>query len=238
VPYPQSQIPLLKDIFERPALSKVEGIRITLGALATSLGVTVSQLAPMVREGLLKKRSEENLITSRTLIDAVPEPALTWMKGWFLPARAKQLFSVENLSDLLGIPMREVLPLAARHDVPVQREPSLGFTFSVWAARTLIERCLRSREHAQRFDRIALLHMLLGESPEKAAAPPVFDEELEAELARVAQLEEPTRGLRTIEILSALNDARMLAESAIRARVPGSPSVSGSEQDDVSAPSS
>src|SRR5271163_364534 len=100
----QSPIPLLRDIFAAsPVGSKVQGIRITLGTLATSLGVTVAQLAPLVREGYLHKRDEAELITPRTMIDAVSEPAVTWMKLWFLPAAAKPLFSVENMADLLGI---------------------------------------------------------------------------------------------------------------------------------------
>src|SRR5271154_4674179 len=125
------QPPLLRDIFLRESPSKVEEIRISLGNLATSLGVTVSVLAPLVREGYLRKRSEESLIPSRTVIDAVPEPALSWMRTWFLPAAAKPLFSIENMADLLSCSMREVLPAAARHDVPVHRDPALGFCFSI-----------------------------------------------------------------------------------------------------------
>jgi len=214
---PQTPL-LLSEIFARVPFAKVEPIRISLGALAKSLIVTVPELCPLVREGYLRKRSEENLLTAKTLVDAPPEAAITWMRSWFLPATAKPLFSVDNLAELLGVPAREVLPIAAAHDLPCQRDPALGFVFSAWATRTLLLRVAKGQNaQATRFDRIAILWRLMEEDPVEAAAPPKFDSELEKELARVAQLEEPARGLRTVEIIESLQDARVLAESAIRA---------------------
>lgn len=208
-----AQPPLLRDIFLREPTPKLEEIRISLGTLAISLGVTVSQLAPLVREGYLRKRDDQNLITSKTQIDAVPEAALAWMRTWFLPAAAKPLFSVENLADLLNCPVREVLPAAAQHDVPVHRDPALGFCFSIWAARQLLLRSVRARDHATRFDRQALLWRVLEKDPEKAAAPPLYSEELEKELARVAKLEEPARGIRAMELAEVMRDAKLLEEN-------------------------
>jgi hypothetical protein len=208
----QSQIPLLTEIFRRNPQAKISEIRISAGALAKSLGVTVAELAPLIREGYLRKRSEEVTITSQTILDAPPEAAVVWMRNWFLPAAAKPLLSVENMAELLGVQVRQVLPAAAMHDVPVHRDPALGFCFSIWAARQLLLRSVRARDHATRFDRIALLWRILEKDPEKAAAPPVFQEELEKELARVAKLPEPTRSLRTLEIMEALHDAELLAD--------------------------
>lgn len=116
------------------------------------------------------------------------------------------------MADLLNILPREVLPLAAAHEVPVMRDGAVGFVFSIWAARNLLLRSIRGRDTA-RFDRIACLWMILQEDPEKAAAPPPFDKRIEVELERVAKLPEPTRSLRSAEIMSALNDSWLVAES-------------------------
>jgi hypothetical protein len=207
-----TKIPLLSEIFRRHP-SAPEEIRTTLGQLAEKLQVTVAALAPLVREGYLKKRSGEEMLTSKTVIDGVPEPALVWMRSWFQPVGAKPLFGVADVADLLGCEVREVLPAAALHDVPAHRDPALGFCFSIWSTRQLLLRSVRARDHAQRFDRVALLWRILEKDPEKAAQPPKFDESLEKELARVAKLEEPTRSLRTMEIMEALRDAQVLAAS-------------------------
>lgn len=174
------------------------------------------------------------MITSSTVLDAPPEAAVVWMRNWFLPCQAKPLFSVENVAELLGVQIREVLPAAAAHDVPVHRDPALGFCFSIWATRQLLLRSVRARDHATRFDRQAILWRLLEQDPEKAAQPPVFQEAWEKELARVAKLPEPTRGLRTVELMEALHDAEMLASSvpaAIPGAVPASESGDDSDQD-------
>ena len=153
-------------------------------------------------------------MTSATVIDSPPEAAIIWMRSWFLPATAKPLYSLENVAELLNVPTREVLPLAAAHDIPCQRDEALGFVFSVWATRTLLMRVIRGREiQGARFDRQAMLWRLLEQDPEKAAAPPRFEEELEKELERVNKLPEPTRGMRTLQIIEAMRDAEGLAAS-------------------------
>ena len=101
--------------------------------------------------------------------------------------------------------------------------------------RNLLLRTARARDHATRFDRIAIIWRLLEKDPEKAAAPPIFDEELEKELARVAKLEDPgVRAVRVVEIMESLRDAKRLAESVLSPEFATvSRNSAGSELDDA-----
>lgn len=185
----------------------------SLGSLAKALNVLIGELIPFVQCGYVRLLPPTQSVSSHSSIAAIPEAAVTWMRSWFLPVAAKGLFSIDNMADLLNILPREVLPLAAAHEVPVMRDGAVGFVFSTWGARTLLLRSIRGRDHTARFDRIACLWMILQEDPEKAAAPPPFDKRIEAELERVAKLDEPTRSLRSAEIMSALTDSWLVAES-------------------------
>jgi hypothetical protein len=207
---PSSQPPLLKEIFAHEPAEKP--VHMSVANLCKALNVGVSDIAPFIQQRYIKLVSAGH-ISSQATIEAIPEAAIIWMRSWFLPVQAKPLFSLENIADLLNVTVREVLPLCAQHEIPVTRDPVLGFTLSIWAARMLLLRTIRGREHTARFDRIALLHRILEKDPEKASQPPSFDQELEDELERVAKLDEPTRSLRSAQIWENLNDARLIAAS-------------------------
>lgn len=224
----ESKIPLLRDIFLHPKSD--QATQMSVGGLCKALNCTTSQILPFIQAGYIKLISSGH-VSSLSQIESLPGPAVEWMRSWLLPVSAKPLLSVENMADLLNIQMREVLPLAAKHDVPVLRDPATGFVFSIWSARTLLLRSIRSREHATRFDRQAMLWRLLEKDPEKAAQPPDFDEELEKEMERVAKLEEPTRSLRSAEIMSALYDANQIwATRETSEVIPSEPSLPGRSQ--------
>jgi hypothetical protein len=156
-----------------------------------------------------------------------------------MPVAAKPLFSVDNLAELLGVPAREVLPIAAAHDLPCQRDPALGFVFSAWATRTLLLRVVQGRNaQAVQFSRQALLWRLMEEDPARAGDPPVFDKALEEEMARVAQLPEDVCALRTVEIMEAMRDAKRMQQAAQSIRVAASrarATASGSGSDSASS---
>lgn len=187
-------IPLLRDILpgpeRRPPMS--------LALLAKELNVPVSRLMPLVEMGYLRA------IDSQTVESPLPA-GLLWLRGWFQPPQAKPLFSAKDIATLLGIEEEAVPALAAAYDVPVGHDPALGVTFSVWAARRLIMGVLGT---GVRFDRQAMLHFLIGD-PAKAC--PRFEQSLENEIQRVAELPEPARSIRRENLLAHWKDAKAVS---------------------------
>lgn len=187
---------------------------ISLGGLAQSLRCAVARVAPLVREGWLKARSTTlQGINSGTLVEAPGKQALLWLQSWVQPPTTKQVWSLGDLAELTGKTEREVLKLAAREKVPTVHDPGFGLMFSAWAARTVIRASVtkitpgRAANH-YRFDRQAMLWMILDADPEQALATmPKYDHELEQELARAGRLEEPQRSRRLGELVRAWRDS-------------------------------
>jgi hypothetical protein len=206
-----NMLPTLKEIFRSSDEPKLA----TAGTLAGSLSLTIEQLEPFVDAGYIKARSSPPL-TTQSWIEIPPEAALTWMRSWFQPPQAKPLLSAADMSALLEIEQGEVVKLAARHSIPVTRDPILGWLFSVWGAQKLITCMLRGRpsNYSPRFDRQAMLWWLLQDDPERVATVPSYNEELEQEIQRVSRLKEPTKTLRAQAIIAQFREAREIAEAA------------------------
>lgn len=222
VPLPQdAKPPLLSEMFKHEP-SSPSPPSMSIGSLARALNVMTAELLPFISAGYIRLTPPHQSISSHSTIQAIPESAVSWMRSWFLPVYAKGLFSIDNMADLLNILPREVLPLAAAHEVPVMRDAGVGFVFSTWGARTLLLRSIRGRD-CPRFDRQAALWSILAEDPEKAATPPPFSERLEKELERVAKLEEPARSLRSVQLITAMEDAYKIATSIRGAKIESAP---------------
>lgn len=199
-------IPLLSQIFEPPNAGDAPAM--TMGNLAVALNVPLSRLEPLALHGWIKLRSA-GPITSKSLITSPTEAAISWLRQWFQPVFAKPMFSRLDVAQLLDIDAKDVLELAAAHDVPVIYDPAMGHMFSVWATRNLLKKVLSGgREDSIRFDRIAMLWHLMEGDPQRVAEIPRFDEKLEQEIARVAQLAEPMRSTRSMALVSQFQDAR------------------------------
>ena len=198
---------------------------ITLGTLALSLNVPVSRLVPLVVEGYLHSPASNVTVAdpppnSYTYVETPSQAALLWLRQWFQPARAKLLFSRADVAEILELSERGVVALAAHCRVPVSYDPALdGLVFSVWAVKRLLMAQASGgvealRDNGQRFDRQALLWMLLERDPKRMLDPPDFDDALEDELARAAKLPEPSRTARAVALWDQWQDARLLAEAA------------------------
>src|SRR5271170_6927685 len=116
------QIPLLRDIFVDDSLRPA----VTLAGLAKSLNVSTERLLPLVRDGFIKAQSSAPW-SSQSYVESPPEAALTWLRQWFMPVAAKPMFSLLDMADLLGVkPPRQVLVIAAGHNIPVTYDATLG----------------------------------------------------------------------------------------------------------------
>ncbi len=193
---------------------------VTLADLARDLACSPVRLVSLVRESWLRRADglpAQAKLTLQTEVEQPPPAAMSWLRTWFLPARAKPLFSKADVAELLDLPEREVVLLAARAGVSVTHIPALGgngLTFSAWAVkRLLLEKAGGSATRGARFDRIALLHAILEDDPSLALSPPTFDRALEQEIARVARLDEPARSLRAGELIAQWRDAERVAEA-------------------------
>lgn len=205
-------------MFTEPQLGDVPVI--TLATLAKSLNVPIGRLIPLAQHGYLCGRSVGEL-SGDSYVDALPEAALRWLRQWFMPARAKLLFSMGDVAELMKLPSRRVLEVAAAHDVPVMYDEALGgHLFSAWAVKRLLTiRMLpvtrrgksASQSDGERFDRQALLWRLMEGDPQRAGKLPTFDEALEEEIERVAKLEEPMRGLRARKLMDSFRQTRLVA---------------------------
>ncbi len=191
---------------------------VTLAELARDLVCSPVRLVSLVREGWLRRADglpAQAKLTLQTEVEQPPPAAISWLRTWFLPARAKPLFSKADVAELLDLPEREVVLLAARAGVPVTHIPALGgdgLAFSAWAVkRLLLEKAGGSATRRARFDRIALLHAILEDDPAQTLSPPTFDRALEQEIARVARLDEPARSLRAGELIAQWRDAERVA---------------------------
>lgn len=204
-------IPLLRDIF----IDDLPRPQITLAQLAKALNVSTERLIPLVRDGYIKAQSGAPW-SSQSLVESPPEAALLWLRQWFMPVTAKPMFSLVDMADLLGVrPPSKVLVVAAAHNIPVVYDAGLGHVFSMWAAKTLLTKTLESRQSAEskRWDRQALLWLILKEDPARVAEPPTFKRKLEEEIERVAKLPEPERIARVKTLIEAFRDVSKLAHS-------------------------
>lgn len=187
--------PLLRDILPGPDPRPPMPIAL----LARELNVPVSRILPLIEEGYIRRVGPETV--------EAPLPAgLAWLRSWFQPSQAKPLFSKHDIADLLEIEESAVPRLLAAHEIPAVHDPALGLTVSTWGVRRLLVEVLSK---GPRFDRQALLWFLIG-SP--ADTCPSFDEALEKEIERIAQLPEPTRSMRREALLRQWQDAQQVAD--------------------------
>jgi hypothetical protein len=119
------------------------------------------------------------------------------------------------MAALLNVAVKDVLVMAARHDVPVIYDEGLGHMFSVLSAKTLMVKMLSGgHQSVGRFDRQAMIWRLLEGDPARVGELPPFDKELEKEIERVAQLDEPMRSARSMALVDQFRDVKIILESA------------------------
>jgi hypothetical protein len=198
---------------------------VPLASLATTLGVPVTRLIPLVSQGYLRAVDPPApappvlpVPSGHTLISPPNPRALLWLRNWFQPAHAKLLFSLADAAALLEITVPDALILAESHQIPLMHDPALGFMLSTRAMKGLILKALGSRlgrvgdPEGVRFDRVSMIWAMMKGDPAEALRPPRYSEELERELQRVAKLTEPTRTQRMHELWDALRDCAELVK--------------------------
>lgn len=204
---------------------------ISLGTLARSLNCLVASLIPLAEHGWLKLTTPPPTpITSQSFVEVVPEAAVVWLKSWLQPAQAKPLWSARDLAALIDCTPRDIEKAAAATGIPVVFEPALGgLVFSCWAARQVVQQVVTGRAdrpQAARFDRAAMLWMILQEDPDRVLEPPPvsYSTALDTEIERVATLPEPERGLRAASLVQQFEDARRVVEASRSSAQPGAQS--------------
>lgn len=221
------EIPLLRDILlqQNGQLDPAPLPPITLGMLAKELNVPIVRISMLVEGGWLHRAAghEQDPLTSSLLLRCPPPTALSWLRQFFLPPQAKPLFTAGDILGLLeeagvgeGVEMEDVARLAAGYGIPCQYDPALGgdtgLLLSWQSARKLVLEVLaggrRGEWEGRRYDRQAVLWFLLQQDPAQALHPPSFIEQLEEEVARVANLPEPQRTIRAEMLLEQWKDAR------------------------------
>lgn len=141
-------------------------------------------------------------------------------------AEDKPLFTVQDVSELLGVKRGDVARLARRLGVPVAKDDAAaGPQFSAWAVRQLIIGLKTGKCEQVRFDRQAILWRLMN----GAGEPPTFAEAWEQELERVAQLPEPARTIRGEALWRQMREASAVATCLVErsSSAPSSPSSLG-----------
>lgn len=141
----------------------------------------------------------------------------------FMLAQDKPLFTLQDVSELLGVKRAEVLRLARRFNVSVANA-----MFSAWQVRQLIVGLQTGKTEGVRFDRCALVWQLLRHRDDPLE-PPTFQEAWEQEIARVAQLPEPARTLRSQALWGQMADAQSVASAVTRAAAATSSAPRSSE---------
>jgi hypothetical protein len=205
------------------AIDGLPAPEITLGALAVSLNVPTVRLRPLAEHGYLTITKPSSVLGG-IVVRTPPQRAVRWLRQWFMPARAKTLFSAADISELLNLPQREVVKLAARFDLPTTFDPALGgLLWSTYAVRMMLRAIsgMPAEERiAPRFDRQALLHVLLETDLVKQLRPPTFVRALEDEISRVATLPLPERAIRSAALWGQWLDAKAVAEACPAPPVP------------------
>lgn len=208
----------VSELFDREtAIDGLPAPEITLSALAISLNVPVARLLPLASAGYLTI-TKPSSTPAHCVVLAPPQRAVRWLRQWFLPARAKTLFSAADIAELLNLPARDVLRLAARFDVPTTFDSALGgLLWSTYAVRMMFRAISGLPEEERlvpRFDRQAMIHALLEGNPAKELSPPKYTDALEQEIKRVAQLPEDLRRIRAAQLWDQWLDARVVAEAS------------------------
>lgn len=207
----------VSELFDREtAIDGLPAPEITLGALAVSLNVPTMRLRPLAEHGYLTITKPSSLLSGIVVL-MPPQRAVRWLRQWFQPARAKTLFSAADIADLLNLPQREVVKLAARFDLPTSYEAALGgLLWSTWSVKRMLAAVSGQAVPAalgMRFDRQAMLHAVLETDPARALRPPTYSDALEAEIARVAALPPTERALRSAALWGQWLDAKAVAEA-------------------------
>lgn len=225
-------IPLLRDILQQQGgeLDLPTRPPITLAMLAKELNVIVGRLVPLVEFGWLALVDGQIAASiSPSILIQCPSPAaITWLRQFFLPPQAKPIFTIEDVQGLLAeagvdLPLDDIARLVTDYGIPCQFDPGLGgksgrgLLLSWQSARKLVLEVLtggRRQEWNQvRYDRQAMLWFLLQRDPSLASRPPDFQEKLEEEISRIANLPEPQRSIRAATLLEQWEDAKAVANS-------------------------
>ena len=162
----------------------------------------VARVLPLIEEGYIRRVGPET-------VEAPSAAGLSWLRSWFQQPQAKPMFSVKDLAMLLEVEEKSIPALLAAHDIQATHDPALGLTVSMWGARRLLMEVLSK---GPRFDRQALLWFLIGNPADTC---PSFDEALEKEIERIAQLPEPTRSTRREALLRQWRDAQSVADVTV-----------------------
>lgn len=189
---------------------------IPLQSLADQLGVPVKRLLPALEHGYIR------LITSDPPVVYEPPPAaIQWLKGMFQPLALRPFLGIDMVADLENLKPSEVRTLCLGYDIPIQLDAVFGEVLSITSFYKFHVSLHHYREPS-RFDRQAMLVALLqAGDPERYKGdlkPPTYSKRLEAEIRRIAKLEEPMRTEMALRLVEAFESAKTITDILAKLR--------------------
>lgn len=197
---------------------------ISLSDLAAELAVEPERLKPLLDHDYLTVSGPAHVLKP-------PPAAMVWLRTMFTPIPMRPFLPSQMAADLTGCHLADLRRLCLLYNIPLQDDPVFGELMSVSAFHRFFESLHHFREPS-RFDRMALLGMLMQAVPEYLRAPKTmpFSKRLEKEIIRISRLKEPERTERAMDLWEAYSDAKTVASSIAAAEEVDAPELNGMER--------
>lgn len=197
---------------------------ISLEDLASELEVSPERLKPLIDHEYLK-------VTGPSAVLKPPPPAMAWLRAMMMPLPLRPFLPSQMAADLTGCAIKDLRSLCILYNIPLQADPVFGELMSVSAFHRFFESLHHFREPS-RFDRQALLGMLMAAVPEqkRAVKKLTFIRRLEKEISRISRLKEPERTERALDMWEAYSEAKTVATSIALAEGQEAPEIDGMDR--------
>jgi len=194
--------------------------QISLPELAKELRVRPERLKPLFEHGYLRTGEGFTVIKP-------PPAAMSWLRTMFTPIMMRPFLPTQMAADLIGCAIKDLRSLCLLYNIPLHQDAVFGELISVNGFHKFFEALHHFREPS-RFDRQALLGMLLTARPDYRRAPKAlrFSRRLDREIARIAKLKEPDRTERALALWESISDAKTVAAAVD----PETPDILGVEK--------
>jgi hypothetical protein len=190
--------------------TNTEGL-ISVENLARLLETTVERLRPVVEHKCLRVVTAHEDV-AQTIVMRPGQRAIEWLKTMFQPLRMIPLIPLKEAGKLWGITEREVMKYCRAGEIPVYSDPASGYLLTFKALKRLA-RARAKYYKPKRTDRASLFRYYLSEiEGTRWKDPPPYSKVLEAEIQRIARLEEPWRTVQCVEFVLRFRDAKTVGE--------------------------
>jgi hypothetical protein len=184
---------------------------ISVENLARLLETTVERLRPVVEHKCLRVVTAHEDV-AQTIIMRPGQRAMQWLRNMFQPLKMISVIPLAEAGKLWNIAEREVMKYCRAAQIPVYSDPAFGYLLTFKALKSLA-RARATYYKLKRTDRASLLRYYLSEiEGTRWKDPPPYSKVLEAEIHRIARLEEPWRTVQCVEFVSRFRDAKTVGE--------------------------